>query len=121
MKLISPCKIAIIIREHNEARIKASKTELALVEACEKEAKELLQQRTQDSLALDVVVAEMNRTKAQEKVREIFEEIEKTGALRGHRYITEGTIRQDETHYPDRCGLCAYQALKQKLIDSEEK
>ncbi len=50
----------------------------------------------------------------QARVERIFEEVEKSGALRSHRYITEGTIRQDETHYPDRCGLCSYEALKKK-------
>jgi len=47
---------------------------------------------------------------------ELFEGIERIGVLRDHRYVIEGTIRQDETHYPERCSLCAYQVLKDKFL-----
>jgi len=52
----------------------------------------------------------------QNTIREIFEGIEKTGVLRDHRYVVEGTMRQEETHYPERCSLCAYQSLKGEFL-----
>ena len=42
------------------------------------------------------------------EMRELFEKIENSGALRQHHYI--------EKHYPYMCVRCAYQALKEKYL-----
>jgi len=54
------------------------------------------------------------RAECQARVERIFKEIEETGVLRRHSYVVEGTSRQDEEHYPERCGRCKYENLKQR-------
>jgi len=81
----------------------------------------LIEQRmTAMTIILITGVAEAQRDAdyehEQNTIREIFEEIEETGVLRDHRYVVEGTMRQEETHYPERCSLCAYQSLKSKFL-----
>ena len=58
---------------------------------------------------------------AKAEVARIFEEIEKTGVLRDHRYVIEGDMRQEEVHYPERCSRCDYEKSKSKYTGGKFK